>query len=565
MGVVVVSTPLSAQQLEEIIVTAERRVQSLQEVPISVGVFTSDEINLQGYRNLDDLSKFSPSVQISNGIQEQNIAIRSFSTRGNSLTLQSAAPVFLDGVHFGRMSMVKTAFLDTERVEILKGPQPLHFGMNATAGAFNIQSARPTPEWEGYVSGEFGNDGRKELAGAISGPINDTLAFRLAGMFEGEDGPVFNRYNPGERGPRFQHLGGRASIQWTPRDDITIFSKLERSRQRNGSQLTLGCLTGGPLSGFGDNTVRREDDQALRGLFGNEQSALADPPIGTGVIPGIIPPELSPDGKDCFKGNLAFGNGGPYLGPIPLNVGSQQNSRRAFEGAVDSRELLAAFYSQDGSDLPGVGGADHGGDRGLVGKDWIDTWNGLLDITYTLPNGMNLNSQTGWSKLDRLASRDFRISPFLMGYQPKEENYRQFSQLLRLESAPEGIDMGAVNMEFMVQGFYQEGGLNFWNGNSEAGAIRRPMRFNNGWQDSKWYAGSWNLTFNVLDDQLSLSVGGRYTDIKKIVRIGGWGAAHIFDEVPCADPRDSNYIDANTDGDNDPTTNFLVDGDDNPT
>jgi outer membrane receptor protein involved in Fe transport len=565
MGLVFVATPLSAQQLEEIIVTAERRVQTLQEVPISVGVYTRDEINLQGYRNLDDLSKFSPSVQISNGIQEQNIAIRSFSTRGNSLTLQSAAPVFLDGVHFGRMSMVKTAFLDTERVEILKGPQPLHFGMNATAGAFNIQSARPTQEWEGYVSGEFGNDARKEIAGAISGPINDTLAFRLAGIFEGDDGPVFNRYNPGEKLPRFQHLGGRASIQWTPREDITIFSKLERSRQRNGSQLTMGCLSGGDLSGFGDNQVRREDDASLRGLFGNEQSVLADPPIGVGVIPGIIPPELSTDGKGCFDGNLAFGTGGPFLGPIPINVGAQQNSRRAFEGAVDSRELLAAFYSKDGtSGLPGVGGADHGGEKGLVGKDYIDTWNGLLDITYTLPNGMNLISQTGWSKLDRLASRDFRISPFLMGYQPKEENYDQFSQMFRLESAPEGIDMGAVNMEFMVQGFYQEAGLQFWNGNSEAGAVRRPMRFNNGWETSEWTAGSWNLTFNVLDDQVSLSVGGRFTDIKKNVRIGGWGAAHIFDEVPCADPRDANYIDADSDGDGDPATNFLVDGDDNP-
>ncbi|NNE36661.1 MAG: TonB-dependent receptor, partial [Gammaproteobacteria bacterium] len=142
---------ITAQVLEEIVVTAERRETSLQEVPISIDVVSSDEINLQGYRTLDDLSKFSPSVQISNGIQEQNIAIRSFSTRGNSLTLQSAAPVFLDGVHFGRMSMVKTAFLDTERVEILKGPQPLHFGMNATAGAFNIQSARPTDTWQGNL------------------------------------------------------------------------------------------------------------------------------------------------------------------------------------------------------------------------------------------------------------------------------------------------------------------------------------------------------------------------------------------------------------------------------
>ncbi|NNE38772.1 MAG: TonB-dependent receptor, partial [Gammaproteobacteria bacterium] len=265
--------PIAAQSqvLEEIVVTAERRTQTLQEVPISIGVVSGDEINLQGYRNIDDLSKFEPSVQISNDIQEQNIAIRSFSTRGNSLTLQSAAPVFLDGVHFGRMSMVKTAFLDTERVEILKGPQPLHFGMNATAGAFNIQSARPTDVWEGDLGVEFGNFGRNEINGAIGGPITETLGIRVAGTFEQGDGPAFNRYAPADRIGGFHHLGGRASMQWTPREDLTIFSKIERSRQRNGSDVRMGCLNGAPLSGWGDTPIRN-DDQAFRGVFGDHVS-----------------------------------------------------------------------------------------------------------------------------------------------------------------------------------------------------------------------------------------------------------------------------------------------------
>ena len=531
-GAVLAPASLTAQELEEIVVTAERRVQTLQEVPISVDVYTGDEIDLQGFRSLDDLSKFSTSVQISNGVQEQNVAIRSFSTRGNSLTLESAAPLFLDGVHFGRMSMVKTAFLDTERVEILKGPQPLHFGMNATAGAFNIQSARPTQVWEGNLAAEFGNYGKRELTGAVSGPITDTLAFRLAGIYEGSDGPVFNRYNPEERLPRFHHLGGRASLQWEPREDLTIFSKVERSRQRNGSELTMGCLTGATLSGFGDEITDGEFDPALTGLYGNEQSVFANPPQGIGGIGEIINPEVT-DPEDCFKGNLAFGRGGPYQAP-PENVVSSQASRRPRDGSVDSRALHALFYSQDGPEsLPGVGGADHGGVHGFDGKDWVDTWNGLFDVNFQFANGVNLNSQSGFVKLDRLASRDFVLSPFAMGYQPKMEDYDQFSQLIRFDSPAEGFDMGAVNVEFMVSGFYQQGSLEFWNGNSEGGGIRRPMRFNNGWEDSKWWAGSWNLTFNVLDDQLSLSVGGRYTDVEKHVYIFGWGAQFIFDERPC--------------------------------
>jgi outer membrane receptor protein involved in Fe transport len=567
LAVLFAFTPLtvSSQALEEIVVTAERRVQTLQEVPISVGVFTRDEIDLQGYKNLDDLSKFSPSVQISNEVQEQNIAIRSFSTRGNSLTLQSAAPVFLDGVHFGRMSMVKTAFMDPERVEILKGPQPLHFGMNATAGAFNIQSARPTDTWEGNASAEFGNFGASEFTGAISGPINDQLSFRLAGIYEQNDGPAFNRYAPNSRLGWFHHIGGRLSTMWRPVEGLSVFSKIERSRQRNGSDVRLGCLSGATMSGFGDDFLRG-DDQSLRGEFGDHVSVLADPPIGIGVPAGIIGPELIPEGgSKCFKGNLAFGAGGqPYIAP-PLRAGTDQNSRSAIDGAVDSRDLLAAFYSADGNpDLPGVGGADHGGTRGFTGKDWIDTWNGLLAINYEIGDGLVVTSETGWAKLDRLGARDSRHSPFVNSFQPKEENYDQFSQLLRLDSPAAGLNLGAVNMEYMGQLFYQEAGLNFWNGNSEGASERRAMRFNNGWENSKWYAASWNLTFNMVDDQVSLSVGGRFTDIKKNVRIGGWGAAHIFDEVPCADPTDGNYIDANTDGDNDPETNFLNDGDRDP-
>jgi outer membrane receptor protein involved in Fe transport len=544
--------PLTAQSqvLEEIVVTAERRVQTLQEVPISVGVISGDEINLQGYKNIDDLAKFEPSVQISNDIQEQNIAIRSFSTRGNSLTLQSAAPVFLDGVHFGRMSMVKTAFLDTERVEILKGPQPLHFGMNATAGAFNIQSARPTDVWEGNLATEFGNFGRREVNGAIGGPLTDTFGIRVAGVYEASDGPAFNRYAPFDRVGKFHHLGGRASTLWTPREDLTIFSKIERSRQRNGSDVRMGCLNGAPLSGWGD-TPLRNDDQSLRGIFGDHVSVLAEPPIGIGVPNGIIGPETMPDGgEDCFRGKYAFGAGGqPYIAP-PFGAGTDQNSRRANDGAVDSRKLLAAFYSADGNpNLPGVGGADHGGLQGFTGKDWIDTWNGLLAINFEFGNGIILSSETGWAKLDRLGARDSRHSPFVNSFQPKEENYDQFSQLVRIDSPAQGFDIGSgINVEYMAQGFYQQAGLQFWNGNSEGAAIRRPMRFNNGWETSKWYAGSWNLTFNTMENQLSLSVGGRYTDIKKHVFIWGWGAQHIFDEFPCADLRES------ADGDSDPAT-----------
>jgi len=537
-GSLLISVPLHAQVLEEIIVTAERRVQTLQEVPISIEVTTAEEISLQGYKNLDDLSKFTASVTIVNNVQEQNVAIRGFSTRGNSMTTESAAPVFLDGVHYGRMSMIKSAFLDPEQVEILKGPQPLHFGMNATAGAISIRSKRPTAEWEGDMTTELANDASFELSGGFGGPLTETLGIRMAGVYEGSEGQAINRFNPTEKISHFNHLAGRLSLEWTPTDQLSIFTKLERSKQRNGGDIGMGCLTGATISGFADAPLEGENE-SLQGLQGGEFSSFAPPPLGIGVAPGIIPPQVVADPKDCFKGNLALSRGGPYQA-MPYNMTSGQASRVLGDGAVDGRAVMDAFYRSDaGVGNLGIGG--NGDTGGLQGHDDVDNWNGLIDINYQFAGGINLNSQTGWVKSDRLANRDFRDGPYLGGLQKKFEYYDQWSQLLQLNSPAEGYDLtDGINMEFMAQANHQYGSIDFSNGNSEASGLRRVKRFNNGWEDARWNSAAWQLTFNVMDDQLSLSVGGRYTDVKKDVAVSGWGATYIFDQRPC----DSSGVDS---------------------
>ncbi len=108
--------------LEEIIVTAQRREQSLQQVPISVEVFSGNVIRQQGFRDLDDLANFSPTVLILPRVQDQDVSIRGFGTTGNALTLDQAAPTFVDGIHFGRSSQTKLAFMDLESIEVLKPP-----------------------------------------------------------------------------------------------------------------------------------------------------------------------------------------------------------------------------------------------------------------------------------------------------------------------------------------------------------------------------------------------------------------------------------------------------------
>jgi len=205
---------ISAQQLEEVVVTAQRREQTLQEVPISINVYTGEQIDLQGYKNLDDLARYSATVNIADETSSQNTTIRGFGTAGTSLTLTSATPMFVDGIHFGKQSMIKNAFMDTERVEVLNGPQSLHFGMNASAGAFNITRKRPTETWEGDIAAEYGNDGKRELFGAIGGPLSDTWGVRLAGSYDALDGLLKDRVSQ-NKFPQFESLGGA----WDPAMD----------------------------------------------------------------------------------------------------------------------------------------------------------------------------------------------------------------------------------------------------------------------------------------------------------------------------------------------------------
>jgi outer membrane receptor protein involved in Fe transport len=150
--------------LEEITVTAQRREQSLKDVPIS------------------ELSAFSPGLIVKDWSEEQGLILRGAGTQSKNLGVEQGVPTFIDGVHFGRGSQVRNSYLDLERIEVLKGPQPVFFGQNAAAGALNITTRKPTPEWEGNLSADVGNFGKTSVEGAVGGPITETFGRLLHGQ-----------------------------------------------------------------------------------------------------------------------------------------------------------------------------------------------------------------------------------------------------------------------------------------------------------------------------------------------------------------------------------------------
>ena len=123
-----------------------------------------------------------------NGMEDNAVTIRGAGTQGKNRGMEQAAPTFVDGIHFGRASSNRSAFLDIDRIEVLKGPQPVFFGQNATAGAISVLSKRPGEEWEGYLEAEMSRFNARSLEAAAGGPVTDTFGIRVAERYDSTDG-----------------------------------------------------------------------------------------------------------------------------------------------------------------------------------------------------------------------------------------------------------------------------------------------------------------------------------------------------------------------------------------
>ncbi len=505
-----------AQALEEIVVTAQRREQSLQEVPISIETFSGAQIQEQGFRNMEDISTFSPGVFVQSGVQDQQVSVRGFGTIGNSLTLEQAVPIFLDGIHYGRQSQIKTAFLDVDRVEVLKGPQPVFFGQSASAGAFNIRSKGPTDTWEGDVNLELGNNGTFEGSAGAGGPINDTWGIRVAAVKEVSDGFLTNAITE-DKYPRYDYRGGRITLAYTPNEDFEAISKFDYSRLRNGSEAVLGCLTDGTLvhgrnGPFNTTTGAFVAPNAI--TPGSDQAIWDDAPRGVGMnIPHL------PISEDCFEGDVGLSNEGPYFQP-PDTIREQEMVR----GFLDVREAANGFASV-GED--GIEGFDT---DGILGKDFTDAWSGNLNLIYTLGNDIEINWLTGYNSYWRSSVKDNRHVPFLTNYQGREENFDQWSSELRFTSPTGGT------IEWMGGFAWQDTAKDNYSSSLRPNSFRG-QRFNYLWEDVTWLNAFATVTFNFMDDKASLDIGARYSDIEKDVFITGYTSQWIYDVEPVSEAR----------------------------
>ena len=229
--------------VEALIVTAQKRQEDIQDVPIAMSAFTQEALTTHQIAGGPDLMTQIPNFTFTKtNFSGYSIQIRGIGTQAISATVDPAVAVAFNNTPFVTNRFFEQEFYDLQRIEVLRGPQGTLYGRNATAGVVNIISAKPTYNYEAKITGDLGNYSSHRLEGMLNLPlVDDRLAFRLAGAWTKRDGYVTNTLK-GEQTDGRDLWSVRATLAFEPNDDLRawlIYEHFEEDddRLRSGKQL----------------------------------------------------------------------------------------------------------------------------------------------------------------------------------------------------------------------------------------------------------------------------------------------------------------------------------------
>jgi iron complex outermembrane receptor protein len=338
-------TQQQSGRLEEIVVSARRRSESLQDVPAAVAPITKTELENNDATTLSNLAELAPQVMIGSTATGTGavLSIRGISSGATDSGIDQSVSVDIDGVQLSRGRIISNALFDLQQVEILEGPQALFFGKNSPAGVISLHSADPLDKFEASVKAGYEFKASEKFSeGFVSGPITDTLKARLAYRVSYMDGwitdvatPIADPLVPGavEPGARSQSsspfghdLSARLTVLWTPADDFDAKFKLTLDEQRYNGQLANAepfCI---------DGTTTPVELGFLTGPSVN---------CSKGMVKSVN--AFSP----TFAANLAYGNGGDPYGLSQVLLGSLTLNKKLNDLTLTS---TTGYYVQNVAD-----------------------------------------------------------------------------------------------------------------------------------------------------------------------------------------------------------------------
>lgn len=233
-----VATPTLGQQrsvlLEEIIVTAQKREQSAQDVGISITTISGDQMRALGYTNAQEVTALAPGVSTMqpNGEANYAIGIRGVANNDFTTNVESPVAIYVDEVYISQMSGAGFMLFDMERVELLRGPQGTLFGRNATGGLVQYVTVKPDfEEFNGYGSVTYGRFNRLKVQGAVGVPISDKVAIRASYATHQGGGYVTNRLKPEQDLNNANESAGRFQALFAPTEELEVLLNVRFGQQ----------------------------------------------------------------------------------------------------------------------------------------------------------------------------------------------------------------------------------------------------------------------------------------------------------------------------------------------
>ena len=234
-------TPLLAQSesgssafLEEIVVTARKREESLQDTPLAVSAFNAGELEQRNITSVSEVSRYVPNIQFDNvasesgGGNSSQIAIRGIGQTDYVLTIEPGVGLYVDGVYVGKSMGSLIDNIDIERVEVMRGPQGTLFGKNTIGGAVSVISKRPSDEFEGSIEATAGNFDRIDGKVSINAPLSERMRIRLSGATQNRDGHVKRLLTGGREGNK-EALFGRLVAEFDVTENFLATARFDVS------------------------------------------------------------------------------------------------------------------------------------------------------------------------------------------------------------------------------------------------------------------------------------------------------------------------------------------------
>jgi len=325
--------PSDSQELEEVVITAERRAVSLQDVPASATVLTAEELASKGVDNVIDLQTVAPSVAINTYNRSTFINIRGVGIGQSAPTSNPGVAYYIDGMFIPHEQFIAQSFYDIESIEVLRGPQGTLTGQNSTGGAIYVRTPPPSTERvSGYVDQTVADTDWYRTTAAVNLPAGEKFAMRFSGVYD-ERGSFTDNIGPSDSEPGSgRDASGRAAFRYTPTDNITLdlrYEHFDRKTDYNAIKNRADAVTGDPF------TIE-EDAVSFLNQKGNRTSLEARFQLSEGVALRALTSYLDAETTDQADGDRTA-----TAQPVPANLPTNGANTALYRGRVSytSQEL----------------------------------------------------------------------------------------------------------------------------------------------------------------------------------------------------------------------------------